>query len=122
MMRSLFLQAPSFEGFDGGAGARYQNRREIKSFWYPTWLAQPAAMVEDSKLSDAPAHRLAPGHALPQVKDRDLVVLHTSTPSFASDVKTVRALKNAKPNLKIGMIGAKLAVDAPGSLATGEAT
>jgi hypothetical protein len=30
MMRSLFLQAPSFEGFDGGAGARYQNRREIR--------------------------------------------------------------------------------------------
>ena len=45
MMRTLFLQAPSFEGFDGGAGARYQSRREIKSFWYPTWLAQPAALV-----------------------------------------------------------------------------
>ena len=51
MMKTLFLQAPSFEGFDGGAGARYQNRREIKSFWYPTWLAQPAALVEGSKRS-----------------------------------------------------------------------
>ena len=58
MMKTLFLQAPSFEGFDGGAGARYQNRREIKSFWYPTWLAQPAALVEGSKLIDAPPHRL----------------------------------------------------------------
>ncbi len=47
MMRSLFLQAPSFDGYDGGAGARYQMKREVKSFWYPTWLAQPAAMVED---------------------------------------------------------------------------
>ena len=56
MMRTLFLQAPSFDGFDGGAGSRYQNRREIKSFWYPTWLAQPAAMVEGSKLIDAPPH------------------------------------------------------------------
>jgi hopanoid biosynthesis associated radical SAM protein HpnJ len=45
------------------------------------------------------------------------VVLHTSTPSFASDVKTVRALKAANPSLKIGMIGAKVAVDAAGSLA-----
>ena len=45
------------------------------------------------------------------------MVLHTSTPSFASDVKTVRALKAANPNLKIGMIGAKVAVDAAGSLA-----
>ena len=58
MMRTLFLQAPSFEGFDGGAGARYQMRREIRSFWYPTWLAQPAALVEGSKLIDAPPHRL----------------------------------------------------------------
>jgi len=31
-------------------------KREVKSFWYPTWLAQPAAMVEGSKLIDAPAH------------------------------------------------------------------
>ena len=120
MMKTLFLQAPSFEGFDGGAGARYQNRREIKSFWYPTWLAQPAALVEGSKLIDAPPHRLSLADVLPEVKHRDLVVLHTSTPSFASDVKTVRALKAANPALKIGMIGAKVAVDAAGSLAACE--
>ena len=111
MMRTLFLQAPSFDGFDGGAGARYQKRREIKSFWYPTWLAQPAALVEGSKLIDAPPHRLSLADVLPQAKDRDLVVLHTSTPSFASDVKTVRALKAANPSLKIGLIGAKVAVE-----------
>ena len=58
MMRTLFLQAPSFDGFDGGAGSRYQARREIRSFWYPTWLAQPAALVENSKLIDAPPHSL----------------------------------------------------------------
>ena len=43
-MRTLFLQAPSFDGFDGGAGSRYQARREICSYWFPTWLAQPAAV------------------------------------------------------------------------------
>ncbi|WP_083294922.1 hypothetical protein [Burkholderia plantarii] len=37
-MKTLFLQAPSYDGFDGGAGSRYQARREIRSFWYPTWL------------------------------------------------------------------------------------
>ena len=58
-MRSLFLQAPSFDGYDGGAGARYQMKREVKSFWYPTWLAQPAAMIAGSKLIDAPAHDLS---------------------------------------------------------------
>jgi hypothetical protein len=56
MMRTLFLQVPSYEGFDGGAGSRYQARREIRSFWYPVWLAQAAAMVPDSKLIDAVPH------------------------------------------------------------------
>src|SRR5262249_19866659 len=59
MMRSLFLHPPSYEGFDGGAGSRYQARREVRSFWYPTWLAQPAALVSDSKLVDAPAAGLS---------------------------------------------------------------
>ena len=121
MMRTLFLQAPSFEGFDGGAGARYQMRREIKSFWYPTWLAQPAALVEGSKLIDAPPHRLSFADIAPEAALRDLIVLHTSTPSFTSDAKTVRALKELNPNLKIGMVGAKVAVDPTGSLQACEA-
>jgi hopanoid biosynthesis associated radical SAM protein HpnJ len=121
MRRTLFLQAPSFDGFDGGAGSRYQARREIKSFWYPTWLAQPAAMVEGSRLIDAPPHRQSLADVAPLAKDYDLVVLHTSTPSFASDVKTVEALKAVNPNLKAGLIGAKVAVDAEGSLRTAPA-
>ncbi len=116
MLRTLFLQAPSFDGFDGGAGSRYQARREIKSFWYPTWLAQPAALVEGSRLIDAPPHRQSLADVAPLAKDYDLVVLHTSAPSFASDVKTVEALKAVNPNLKAGFIGAKVAVDAQGSL------
>ena len=55
MMKTLFLHPPSFDGFDGGAGSRYQAKREIRSFWYPTWLAQPAALVPGSRLLDAPA-------------------------------------------------------------------
>src|SRR5262249_37875561 len=116
MMRTLFLQAPSFDGFDGGAGARYQMRREVRSFWYPTWLAQPAALVEGSKLIDAPPHRLTFEDVAPEALDCDLVVLHTSTPSFASDVRIVDALKSRKPSLRIGMIGAKVAVQPEASL------
>ncbi|WP_407527169.1 hopanoid biosynthesis associated radical SAM protein HpnJ [Methylobacterium oryzisoli] len=115
-MRTLFLQAPTFDGFDGGAGSRYQAKREIKSFWYPTWLAQPAALVENSKLIDAPPHNLKLADVAAQAKDFDLVVLHTSVPSFRQDVATVEALKAANPNLKAGLIGAKVAVDAQGSL------
>jgi hopanoid biosynthesis associated radical SAM protein HpnJ len=116
MMRTLFLQAPSFDGFDGGAGARYQMRREIKSFWYPTWLAQPAALVAGSKLIDAPPHRLKFQDIVSDAVERDLVVLHTSTPSFCVDVRTAEALKARKPSLKIGMIGAKVAVEPDASL------
>jgi len=115
-MRTLFLQAPSFDGFDGGAGSRYQAKREIRSFWYPTWLAQPAALVENSKLIDAPPHDTTLADVVAQARDFDLVVAHTSVPSFASDVKVIEALKAANPGLKAGLIGAKVAVDAEGSL------
>ena len=116
-MRTLFLQAPTFDGFDGGAGSRYQAKREIKSFWYPTWLAQPAALVPNSKLIDAPPHNIKLQEIVAQANDFDLVVLHTSVPSFKSDVKTVEALKAANPRLIAGLIGAKVAVDAAGSMA-----
>src|ERR1700688_4082671 len=99
-MRTLFLQAPSFEGFDGGAGSRYQARREIRSFWYPTWLAQRAALVEGSKLVDAPPHRIKRQQVAASARDYDLAVLHTSAPSFASDVATIKALKAVNPGLK----------------------
>jgi hopanoid biosynthesis associated radical SAM protein HpnJ len=116
-MRTLFLQAPSFEGFDGGAGSRYQARREIRSFWFPTWLAQPAALVDNSKLIDAPPHRFKLADILPLACGYDLVVAHTSTPSFVSDVKALEALKSVNPRLKAGLIGAKVAVEADKSLA-----
>ena len=117
MMRTLFLQAPSYDGFDGGAGARYQMRREVRSFWFPTWLAQPAALVEGSKLIDAPPHRLTFEDVAPEAAARDLVVMHTSTPSFASDARVAQALKSENPRLKIGLVGARVAVDRAGSLA-----
>jgi hopanoid biosynthesis associated radical SAM protein HpnJ len=115
-MRTLFLQAPSFDGFDGGAGARYQMRREVRSFWYPTWLAQPAALVPDSRLIDAPPHRLGFADIAPCARQYELLVLHTSSPSFGSDVKTAEAMRALNPDLKIGFIGAKVAVEPKESL------
>ena len=116
MLRTLFLQAPSFDGFDGGAGSRYQAKREIKSFWFPTWLAQPAALVEGSKLIDAPPAGTTLAEVVAQANDFDHVVVHTSVPSFKSDVKVIDALKAANPKLLVGLIGAKVAVNAEGSL------
>ena len=121
MMKTLFLQPPSFDGFDGGAGSRYQAKREIRSFWYPTWLAQPAALVPGSKLIDAPPARLHLGDVLPQASEFELAVLHTSTPSFAADVKVAEALKEVNPRLRIGFVGAKVAVEPEASLAASRA-
>ena len=115
-LRTLFLQAPSFDGFDGGAGSRYQAKREIRSFWFPTWLAQPAALVPNSKLIDAPPAGTTLAQVTAQAGDFDLVVMHTSVPSFDSDVKCAEALKAANPALRIGMIGAKVAVKSDESL------
>ena len=119
MMKTLFLQPPSFDGFDGGAGSRYQAKREIKSFWFPTWLAQPAALVEGSRLIDAPPSRTSLATVVADARDRELCIIHTSTPSFASDVRVAQALKDANPALKIGMVGAKVAVQPQESLLQG---
>jgi hopanoid biosynthesis associated radical SAM protein HpnJ len=116
MMKTLFLHPPSFEGFDGGAGSRYQARREIRSFWYLTWLAQPAALLPTSKLIDAPAAGIPLSQVLPLARDYELVVMHTSTPSFSADAKMATALKDVNPNLKIGFVGAKVAVQPEESL------
>lgn len=121
MLRTLFLQAPSFDGYDGGAGARYQMKREVKSFWYPTWLAQPAAMVEGSKLIDAPAHDQSWDDIAHEMDERDLVILHTSTPSFRQDVHTAELIKQRNPRIKIGFIGAKAAVESTKVLETSTA-
>src|SRR5262245_20270674 len=119
-LRTLFLHPPSYQGFDGGAGARYQARREIRSFWYPTWLAQPAALVPGSRLVDAPPDDLTLEDVLPVAGDYDLAVLHTSTPSFRHDVTVAEALKAENPGLRLGFIGAHVAVDPAGALRASE--
>lgn len=109
-LRTLFLNPPSFAGFDGGAGARYQARREVRSFWFPTWLAQPAALIPNSKLIDAPADDLSLNQVIQMAKGFDLCVLHTSTPSFRNDVQVAERLKQEYPRMRIGFVGAHVAV------------
>src|SRR5262245_61207188 len=116
MLKTLFLQAPSFAGFDGGAGSRYQAKREVRSFWYPTWLAQPAALVPGSRLLDASADGMSVEETLTIAENYDLVVVHTSTPSFPSDARFVELLKARKPDAVVGLVGARVAVDPSGSL------
>src|SRR6266702_1639748 len=116
MFKTLFLQAPSFDGFDGGAGSRYQAKREIRSFWFPTWLAQPAALVPNSRVLDAPADQLGVAESLQIARGYDLVIMHTSTPSFPTDAKFAQLLKQDNPRVRIGLVGAKVMVEPAGSL------
>jgi hopanoid biosynthesis associated radical SAM protein HpnJ len=116
VLKTLFLQAPSFDGFDGGAGSRYQAKREVRSFWFPTWLAQPAALVPDSRVIDAPADDLSVVACLEIAREFDLVIMHTSTPSFPSDARFASLLKRENPQLLVGLVGAKVMVEPEGSL------
>jgi hypothetical protein len=56
MMRTLFLQAPSFQGFDGGAGSRYQAKREIKEALENGWLDDANAELDADGVQIAPLH------------------------------------------------------------------
>ena len=105
MMKTLLLNPPSFEGFDGGASSRWPATREIESYWYPVWLAYPAAMIPESRLLDAPPHGISPQETIEIAMDYDFVVLFTSTPGFLSDVHLAELMKAAKPSLKIAFVG-----------------
>ena len=97
-LRTLFLHPPSFDGFDGGAGSRYQARREIRSFWYPTWLAQPAALVPGSRLVDAPPDGLSLDDVRPLARAYD---------TFTDDLPRAEAIAR-----RLGPLGITWSVNA----------
>jgi hopanoid biosynthesis associated radical SAM protein HpnJ len=104
-MKSLFLNPPSFENYDGGASSRWPATREIESYWYPVWLAYPAGMLEGSRLLDAPPHHVSFEQTVELGKQYEFLVLFTSTPGFEGDVKLATAMKDANSNLKIAFVG-----------------
>jgi hopanoid biosynthesis associated radical SAM protein HpnJ len=115
-MRTLFLNPPSYDDFDGGAGSRYQAKREVWSFWYPTWLCYPAGMLPRARVLDCPPHDVSPEETVRIARDFDHVVLHTSTPSFRADVRTATSIKEAKPDITIGFVGGHVSARAAESL------
>jgi hopanoid biosynthesis associated radical SAM protein HpnJ len=108
--KTLFINPPSWQGFDGGAGSRYQAKREVRSFWFPTWLAQPAALIDGARLVDAPPHGQTREDVLQIARDYELVILHTSAPTLRGDAELAEALKSQNPNVRVGLVGAHAAV------------
>ncbi len=110
-MRTLFLNPPSFEGFDGGASSRWPATREIESYWYPVWLCYPAGMLPDSKVVDAPPHKISIEDTVKMASDFELLVLFTSTPGFHVDVRMAEMMKDLNPRLKVAFVGPPVTVE-----------
>jgi len=109
-LKTLFLNPPSFENFDGGAGSRWPATREIESYWYPVWLAYPAGMLEGARLLDAPPHHVSGEETIEIAKEYEFLVLFTSTPGFPGDQLLARAIKRANPRIKIAFVGPHVSV------------
>jgi hopanoid biosynthesis associated radical SAM protein HpnJ len=109
-LKTLFLNPPSFENFDGGAGSRWPATREIESYWYPVWLAYPAGMLEGARLLDAPPHHVSGEETIQIAKEYEFLVLFTSTPGFPGDIRLAKAIKAANPKIKIAFVGPHVSV------------
>src|SRR5215469_2984584 len=109
-LRTLFLNPPSFENFDGGAGSRWPATREIESYWYPVWLAYPAGMLEGSRLLDAPPHYVSAEATINLAKDYEFLVLYTSTPGFPGDIRLAQRIKDTNPKIKIAFVGPQVTI------------
>jgi hypothetical protein len=102
MKRTLFLNPPSFQDFDGGAGSRYQATREVTSFWYPTWLCYPAGLIPESRVVDAPPENLTVAQVAALATDFGGVLL---LQRFFGQSGTVGRLKEKNPQLLVGLVG-----------------
>ncbi|MDP8981242.1 MAG: hopanoid biosynthesis associated radical SAM protein HpnJ [Acidobacteriota bacterium] len=120
-MRTLFLNPPSFEGFDGGAGSRWPVSREIESYWYPVWLCYPAGMIPDSKVVDACSHGISIEQTVAMAPDFEFLVLFTSSPGFTVDCKIAEMMKGANPNMKVAFVGPPVTIEPEKSLRASKA-
>jgi hopanoid biosynthesis associated radical SAM protein HpnJ len=109
-LKTLFLNPPSFENFDGGAGSRWPATREIESYWYPVWLAYPTGMLEGASLLDAPSHHVSADETINIAKEYEFLVLYTSTPGFPGDIRLAERIKGANPKIKIAFVGPHVTV------------
>ena len=99
MSKTLFLSPPSFDGFDGGAGSRYQARREVTSAFgiRPGSRNQPRSMPGPQAARLSAARHRHQAMSANEAKGFDHVIINTSTPSLKNDCKVAEAIKAQTP-------------------------
>ena len=67
-------------------------------------------MIPDSKVIDAPPHKISIEQTVAMASDFELLVLFTSTPGFHVDVKIAEMMKDLNPKLRISFVGPHVTV------------
>ena len=68
-------------------------------------------MLPDSKVVDAPPHKISIEQTVEMAKQFELLVLYTSTPGFHVDVKMAEMMKDANPKLKVAFVGPPVTIE-----------
>ncbi len=87
----------------------------------PRGLRSPPHSLPIAAYSTPPPTACPSKQTLDIAQQYDLVIIHTSTPSFPTDALFAEDLKKRKPSLLLGMVGAKVAVDPHNSLTASDA-
>jgi hopanoid biosynthesis associated radical SAM protein HpnJ len=78
-------------------------------------------MLPDSKVVDAPPHKISIEQTVEMAKDFDLLVLFTSTPGFDVDCKISEMMKASNPGMKVCFVGPPVTVEPERCLNAGTA-
>src|SRR5579859_7034080 len=108
-MRVLFLNPPFHPRF-----SREQRSPAVTksgTLYYPKWLATAAGVAIKNKLEvdlvDAPASGATVQAVIDRIEAKNInaVVCDTSTPSILNDIKVIESLVEARPSLRVLMVG-----------------
>src|SRR4051794_28633337 len=80
-LKTLFLNPPSFENFDGGASSRWPATRDCASCWRAVWLSSTAARRDSpNRRAPPPPHATRDG-PVTFMKRLEFLVLPSPPPS-----------------------------------------
>jgi hopanoid biosynthesis associated radical SAM protein HpnJ len=68
-------------------------------------------MLPDSKVVDAPPHKISIEQTVAMASDFELLVLFTSTPGFEVDVRIAEMMRDTNPKLKVCFVGPPVTVE-----------